>query len=93
MRSNAHQFRPSGTIYLKGKTTGIEAFEPLGDNVEQSCLDEYSQAFELLRTGNRSAKRAFADLVKHQPGDGLADFHLRRLENGETGADIVLSEK
>ncbi|MEM7462076.1 MAG: adenylate/guanylate cyclase domain-containing protein [Pseudomonadota bacterium] len=92
-RSNAHLFRPSGTIYLKGKVTGIEAFEPMGDNVEQSCLEEYDHAFELLRTGNKSAKKAFADLVKHQPGDSLAGFHLRRLENGETGADIVLSEK
>ena len=93
MRSNAHRFRPSGTIYLKGKSTGIEAFEPLGEDAKQSCLEEYSRAFELLQVGDVNARQAFADLVKHQPGDNLAGFHLRRLENGESGADIVLSEK
>lgn len=93
MRSNAHQFRPSGTIYLKGKSTGIEAFEPLGEDAEPSRLEEYKRAFDLLRAGDVNAKQAFADLMKHQPGDNLAGFHLRRLENGESGADIVLSEK
>ncbi|MGI9401351.1 MAG: adenylate/guanylate cyclase domain-containing response regulator, partial [Rhizobiaceae bacterium] len=92
-RSNAHHFRPSGTIYLKGKSTGIEAFEPLGDDAEKSCLEEYDLAFELLRNGDMSAKKAFAEFVERWPGDCLAGFHLQRLENGESGVDIVLSEK
>lgn len=92
--AKTHEFRPSGTIYLKGKTSGIVSFEPLNSNQrEQICIKEYRDAFALLQRGDDTAGKAFSRLSGLYPDDGLVDFHHTRLENGEKGADIVLSEK
>jgi adenylate cyclase len=86
-------FRPSGTIFLKGKTQGIEAFEPFGADNAAGALEDYQRAFDLLRARQRGAKTRFAELAKRFPDDPLIAFHHKRLENGEKGTDIVLSGK
>lgn len=80
--------RPVGTLVLKGKSQGIEAYEPL------SARDPaYEKAFSLMAEGNPDTRDAFAALAGERPDDGLVRFHLARLERGESGITVVMSEK
>ncbi|MDH3402450.1 MAG: adenylate/guanylate cyclase domain-containing protein [Acidobacteriota bacterium] len=86
--------RPVGALVLKGKSVAIEAFEPLSrERAASQATRDYLAAFELLRAESPAAEEAFAKLHAAEPGDPLADFHLRRLRAGETGATVVLSRK
>ncbi len=86
--------RPVGTLVLKGKTQGIEAFEPLTTTQVQSpAITAYREAFDLLKRKDPGAKAAFAAAALTYPGDPLAALHLNRLQSGETGTTIVMAEK
>jgi len=86
--------RPVGTLVLKGKTEGIEAFEPLTDGAAGSPANrDYDAAFRLLESNESGARAAFAALAEACPDDPLARFHLNRLERGDTGTRVVLTEK
>ncbi|GIL02947.1 MAG: hypothetical protein BroJett030_28460 [Alphaproteobacteria bacterium] len=91
---NLHTLRPAGIIYLKGKTEGIEAFEPLNpDQPEQTYRQAYCEAYRLMKAGDDGAFDRFAGLARLHPGDRLVEYHHRRLAQGLRGADILLSEK
>lgn len=86
--------RPVGTLVLKGKTKGIEAFEPLTETeAGSSAVAAYRAAFDLLERRDPGADRAFAALAASYPDDPLAALHLKRLQRGETGTTIVMTEK
>ncbi len=86
--------RPVGILVLKGKSQGIEAFEPLSEKeAESPATLKYLEAFRLLKNDDPGARDAFVALAKNFPDDPLAAFHLKRLENGKTGVIVVLSEK
>ena len=87
-------FRPVGTLVLKGKSEGIEVFQPIDEaEAGSEAAKAYLAAFELLRAESPAALEAFARLVERAPDDGLAAFHLRRLKRGERGIVAVLEEK
>lgn len=84
--------RPIGTLLLKGKEKGIEAFEPLPPTVSQSQgIERYREAFGLLAKGDPNAVQSFAACVGADADDRLATFHLRRLLAGQTGPVVALS--
>lgn len=57
--------RPAGVLHLKGKNQGIEAFEAMTRNPENTILcEEYSNAYALLAAGDTRAIAAFKLLVK-----------------------------
>lgn len=88
------RFRPIGTIFLKGKTQGIEAFEPIAEG--ESCalkLAAYCAAFTELRKGEAEARASFARLARQHPKDPLISLHARRSAAGEVSADLVMSDK
>jgi hypothetical protein len=88
------QGRPAGTLVLKGKSQGIEVFEPLPAEVMASNrVAAYLEAFKLMKRNDPEALDAFSALVEGYPDDRLAAFHLRRLRNGESGAKVVMAEK
>ncbi len=88
------QFRPVGTLVLKGKKEGIDVFEPLQDGeAVTAAVAAYREAFDLMRDGDAGAREAFERIVEAHPDDPLARFHLRRLDNGESGTTIVMEEK
>lgn len=88
------RLRPSGILYLKGKTEGIEAFEPLQNGHDaQQWFEAYCSAFELMRAGDDGALEAFEDLARTDPQDRLVAFHHSRLAAGGSGADIAPGEK
>ena len=85
-------FRPVGILVLKGKSEGVEAFEPLSD-VDAASTAAYRSAFEAMRDGDPGAEAAFTELLREFPNDTLAAFHAERLAAGEKGVTIVLREK
>ena len=87
-------FRPVGALVLKGKSKGLEAFEPLVDGMADSpAARTYEKAFAMMRKNAPGAADGFRDVLALDPGDALAKFHLQRLESGEIGATIVMEEK
>ena len=87
-------FRPVGSLVLKGKTEGLEVTEPLSEEVATSpAAVAYAEAYELLQKESPEARAAMLRVLEMAPDDPLAKFHLRRLENGETGAVVVMKEK
>lgn len=88
------QGRPAGTLLLKGKTRGIEVFEPLPEEVMASeRVVAYLEAFERMKRKDPGAADAFSALLHRHPEDRLAAFHLKRLRNRETGATVVMADK
>lgn len=84
--------RPIGTLLLKGKEQGIEAFEPLSPALSQSKgMESYREAFELLANGDSGAVQRFAACVSLHTDDTLATFHLKRVLAGQTGIVIALT--
>jgi len=86
--------RPVGLLQLKGKTTAIEAFEPLlSAGLDASAARGYLDAYRLLEQEDNDVENAFASLAHRHPEDGLVRFHLQRLRIGERGSTIVLKTK
>ena len=86
--------RSVGILKLKGKRDGVHVFEPLSPEAAESpATIAYMSAYELLCKGDSGASQAFAAVVGEYGDDPLATFHLQRLLAGETGVEIVLSEK
>lgn len=87
-------FRPVGTVVLKGKSEGIEAFEPIDPEVcENAWYDAYRCAYDLMQREDSAAIRSLQELLERWPDDRLAAFHHDRLSRGEVGTTIILGEK
>ena len=64
--------------------------EPLYENIFGSTfLDQYKQAYQLLKQDNNKAQHAFENFLTHYPDDALALFHLTRLQQGEAHSESV----
>lgn len=88
------RFRPVCTLVLKGKSTGVEAFEPLAEAAAVAPETRaYLEAFRLMEAGDPKAPAAFRRLSGTFPDDPLAAFHARRLGAGEKGSTVVMDEK
>ncbi len=86
--------RPVGTLMLKGKTEGVEVFEPLlEDGPDSPAMNAYSEAFARLADEDPAARQVFAALVGEYGDDPLAMFHLKRLLAGESGVQMTFDEK
>lgn len=89
--------RPVGSLVLKGKSEAIKVFEPLTAERQgrYAPLDRYLLAYgQLLATdGHEAACRLFAELAAGYPEDPLARLHHGRLQRGERGERMVMTEK
>ncbi|RKZ34337.1 MAG: hypothetical protein DRQ37_07810 [Gammaproteobacteria bacterium] len=93
-RCQGISFRPVGSVVVKGKTEGIEVFEPvLGNEVSEAQFNAYNTAHGLLDQDGKAAEQALLQILASAPDDGLAAFHLKRLQRGESGTTIVMTEK
>ncbi len=89
-----HAFRPVGSLVLKGKTEGLAVVEPLLPGASTAeRLAAYVAAYDMMSAEDPAALEAFRRLAEDDPDDGLAAFHLDRLESGGTGVFIVMKEK
>ncbi|HYZ31036.1 MAG TPA: adenylate/guanylate cyclase domain-containing protein, partial [Crenalkalicoccus sp.] len=83
--------RPVGDLLLRGRSEPLRAYEPLGPGrADATETGAYAAAFERLAARDPGALPAFAALVGADPADPLANFHLRRLLNGQTGVWMEL---
>ncbi len=89
-----HFFRPVGALILKGKTEGIEAFEPMTEAASRTPLTaRYLEAFALLRQADSGAIELFTALKADFPDDALVTLHYDRIITGILSSTIVLAEK
>ncbi len=88
--------RPVGRLVLKGKSQSLGVFEPILAAelaAARAPVDAYAAAFALLRSEDARASEAFSKLAADYPDDPLVKLHHRRLQAGERGDLIVMSEK
>lgn len=86
--------RPAGTLVLKGKSQPTRVFEPYpSGSRDPVAMAEYRAAFALLEAGDAGAEAAFAAIAEKWPEDRLALYHLRRLQRGDHGVGVTLTEK
>jgi len=86
--------RQVGTLVLKGKSEGVNVYEPLNAELsELRATEAYRAAFAKLEKGDAAASQSFSALVGQYGDDPLATFHLKRLLAGETGVEIAFREK
>lgn len=87
-------FRPIGDLVLKGKSEAVSVFEALSpERAAAGTIASYIAAYELLRIEDTGALSAFERLVENDSADGLAAYHLARLQNRERGTRITMEEK
>lgn len=75
-----HTFRPVGTLMLKGKSIGVEVFEPLAET--SSSLPAYLDAFARLVAGDEGAAEDLLQLHAADPNDPILALHARRIGAG-----------
>ena len=81
--------RPSGRLMLAGKTEPTLAYEPLtAEAAALPAIADYRAAYDLLASGDPSARQAFAALIGVTPDDPLALLHLQRALGGAN--DVVV---
>jgi adenylate cyclase len=86
--------RPVGRVVLKGKSQGLNVYEPLTtERADAPAMIAYREAFAKLEAGDPDASQAFAAVMGQYGGDPLATFHLKRLLAGETGDLITLQDE
>ena len=87
-------FRPVGVLVLKGKTEGIEVVEPICVvKAASQSTALYRSAYEAMARNDDNATELFQQVLDNDADDGLAAFHLGRLQSGEKGTTIKMGEK
>lgn len=85
-------FQTIGHIVLKGKTKPVTVYT-LNTDADEEFIWAYEAAFSLFETSLDRTKKALADLLALRPDDPLTNFHLRRIERGETTSVIGMTTK
>lgn len=86
-------FRPVGQLHLKGKSEGLQAYEPTPSvDYSEAFLNEYLQAYKLLAGSLPESRKAFKRLETKYPQDPLVKIYARRLADGIAGPDLRLGE-
>ena len=87
-------FRPLGAVVVKGKTKGIAVLEPLHDDDPRGpFLEHWATAFQKLEEKSPDALAYLKDVQREDPDDRTVALHIERLQRGEQGAELVLTEK
>jgi adenylate cyclase len=86
--------RPIGKLVLKGRSSGLQTFEPLSrDDYRSERVQAYLDAYSSIVDGDDSAVKKLRTLAGIYPDDPLTRFHMLRLEAGEHGEVIILAGK
>ncbi len=84
------QFRPIGSLMLRGKTIGVPTFEPIQETtLSDEDIQAYREAYETLDTEAGAA--IITRLAASNTGDPLVSLHATRLEQGEAGTEIKIA--
>ena len=88
--------RPAAELVLKGRSTPLPCHVPLSpDECEEggAWVESYRNAYQLMTAGDPAAAAAFEAVLLQRPDDPLARLHVKRLQDGEHGATLVLEGK
>jgi adenylate cyclase len=84
-------FRPIISAIVKGKTTALDLWEPLHEGMlDQVFLQRYQQAYDGMSAGDGSL---FGALNEAGSDDYLVKLHLDRVQKGETGTELKMTDK
>ena len=87
-------FRPVATLVLKGKTEGVEAFEPLSEeDYHSKQMQDYRELYEMMTSEDKEAEKRVQQLAMQYPDDPVYQLHQKRFEDGNKGVLIVMDEK
>ena len=87
-------FRPIVSAVVKGKTTALDLWEPLHDGVlAPDFLGAYQNAYDRMGQKDTEAGSLFDALLASNPDDPLVKLHAERLGEGDTGIEMVMSDK
>ncbi len=93
-KAQRHRFRPIGSFVVKGRHAATDVFEPLApEDLESDRIGRYEAAFRMVMAGLPETAEQFAALHREYPEDPCVAFHCQRLEAGESGTLIVMTEK
>jgi class 3 adenylate cyclase len=88
------EFRPIGSVVLKGKAMAVEVWEPIHPGtMTPEQLERYREAFSRLHEPTDEALELLETLAGELPDDPCIRHHVRRLLKGQKGADLVMTEK
>ena len=87
--------RPVARLVLKGKRQPLMVYEPVleADAAARAPLAGYCAAYARLAQPGTVALDAFSALAQQHPADPLVRLHHERLLRGESGEEIVMTEK
>ena len=84
------QFRPIGSLMLRGKTIGVPTVEPIQETaLSDEDLQAYRKAYETLDTEAGAA--TITRLAASNTDDPLVSLNATRLEQGEAGTEIKIA--
>ena len=87
-------FRPIANLVLKGKTEGIDAYEPVSENDYLSDKNQrYIQLYEEMNKNPMSFETELVTMLEAYPDDPVLKLHLDRHRNHEFGTAIVMDAK
>lgn len=86
-RVSGQAFRPVGTLMLKGKSIGVDVFEPVLRT--SPALTAYLDAFGRLIAGDAAAAQDLLRLHADDPDDPILALHARRIRAGERDARMA----
>ncbi len=87
-------FRPIGSVVLKGKAQSVEVWEPLHPGaMTPEQLERYREAFSRLHEPTGDALDLLESLSAELPDDPCIRHHVRHLRKGLRGMDLVMTEK
>jgi adenylate cyclase len=93
-KAQRHRFRPIGSFVVKGRHAATDVFEPLtAEDLQSDRIGRYEAAFRMVMAGLPEAAEQFTALHRDYPEDPCVAFHCQRLEAGESGTLIVMTEK
>jgi adenylate cyclase len=94
-RCTHHRFWPLGDFVLMGRRVALSVTTPLtpGQCADEEGIKRYEIACDALRNGRPEAEALFEALGRDYPGDPSIAFQRTRIAAGETGFEIVMSEK
>ena len=88
------EFRPIGSVVLKGKAQSVEVWEPLHPGaMTPDQLERYREAFSRLQEPTGEALELLEALAAELPDDPCVRHHVRHLRKGLRGMDLVMTEK
>ncbi len=86
-RVSSRVFRPIGTLMLKGKSVGVDVFEPVSEPAP--AFEAYLDAFARLAAGEETAAADMLRLHAANPDDPILALHAQRIRAGQRSARMA----